>query len=162
MRLLITGSRHLEQLEPIEVNQPDPELVRAVNSAMQKLPIRLRYIVIDKFYRGMTISQIAQCHGINRRRAEADIYEAKRLLRYHLADFVRDRWDIKVSGICKLCTYPKSGTIERMLKGKKDSESWGSFGKRLSKVIGERINPPRVLIAHLKHSGNIHKERANG
>jgi hypothetical protein len=151
MQVFFTGSRYLEEFEPIEISPPDPTLAEEVNRALELLPGQLQQIMVDRVYQGMTISQLAHFYGISEKEAGAALYEAKRQLRAHLADFVYRRWKIRAHGGCRFCGHPKSDIIEKMLEEKSDRESWGMFGRRLSKVLGEKINPPRLLIAHSNH-----------
>jgi hypothetical protein len=162
MEILIVDPHRLEGLNPIEVSPPDPMLARAVHRALRRLPAQQRQIVKDRFYRGMTISQIADAHGLTEKQAVAALYVAKRRLQALLADFARQRWGAKKSQSCRICTHPKQTLINRLLDEKSNSESWGAFNIRLSKVIGERINPPRLLITHLAHIKNRKKEAGNG
>jgi len=162
MEILIVDTHRLEGLNPIEVSPPDSALVKAVNRAMRKLPAQQRQIIKDRFYRGMTISQIADAQGFTEKQAVAALYMAKRRLQVLLVDFARRRWGINKSGACRICIHPKQKIINRLLNEKSKSESWRAFNIRLSKVIGERINPPRSLIAHLAHIKNRKKEGENG
>lgn len=157
MEILIVDPQSLEGLNPIEVSPPDSALVKAVNHALRKLPAQQRQIIKDRFYRGMTISQIVDARGLTEKQAVAALYVAKRRLQALLADFARRRWNIKKSGDCRICTHPKQKIINRLLNEKSNSESWAAFNIRLSKAIGERINPPRSLIAHLAHIKNRKK-----
>jgi hypothetical protein len=144
----------LEQLEPLEIAPPDPLLVEAVDRAINQLPDDLRQIMIRTIRMGMSAQQIANISGLTKKQVRAALYEAKRLLKIHLSDFVLMRWNIKACGQCRICDHPQRDIIEKMLREKRRSETWGAFNKRLSRRIGETFSPPMILIAHLNHLKN--------
>lgn len=150
-RVIFVEPKELEQIEPIGVALPDPTLVAAVDKAINKLPANLRELVIQKVKLGMTARQIAKASNITEKEVVTAYYEAKRQLKIQLADFVFNRWGIKSYGICTICGHPRQDVIDKMLHGKRQSESWGSFNRRLMATIGERFTPPKLLIAHLNH-----------
>lgn len=150
-RIVYVDPAQLEQIEPIEFTPPDPVLGEAVREALRKLPAELREIVIQRELMGLTLKEIESAHNLTARETNSRLYEARRQLRHHLADFVFKRWGIQASGICRICGHPKEEIINRMLRGKRKSEAWGSFNRRLYMRTGERFSPPRILIAHLRH-----------
>jgi hypothetical protein len=141
----------LERVEPVDIAPPDPFLVEAVDQAIRSLPDYLQEKVIQKTRMGMSAQQIANASGQSKRQVTAALYEARRLLKMHLSDFVLRRWNIKACGRCRICDHPKRAIIEEMLQEKRRSETWGSFNRRLLERIGERFSPPKILIAHLNH-----------
>jgi len=111
----------------------------------QKQIIHLRY------WEMLTQKEIARYLGITPIEVRAIIKLAHAKLRPYLANYVRERWHFSPRGVCPICTHPRRAIIERLLDEKTRSESWGEFGQKLSKTIGEKINPPRLLIVHLNH-----------
>ncbi len=150
-RIVYVDPAQLEPIEPIEFTPTDPALAEAVRRALGVLPGDLREVIIQREMMGMTIREISSANGLTEKEANSKLYEARRQLRHHLADFVFDRWGIEASGICRLCGHPQQEVINRMLRAKRKSEAWGSFNRRLFRRTGERFSPPRILIAHLKH-----------
>jgi hypothetical protein len=161
-RFVFVDPQKLKDVEVFRVTSTDPALIDAVQRALNTLPSQLREIIIQKIYLGMSIGQIARLRGVQERQILSDYGEAKRKLRFHLAGFVRERWGINADGICRLCGHPNAALIEKMLQKKRPSESWGSFCKRLSKSLDEKIGPPKVLIAHIKHLNYQNNEAGNG
>jgi hypothetical protein len=154
IRILFLDPIELEQVEPLNIAPPDPVLVDVVDKAISKLPDHLRQLTVQKISMGMSAQQIADINGQTKKQVVAALYEAKRLLKTHLSDFVLKRWNIKVRGRCRICEHPKRNIIEKMLLAKRRSETWGSFNKRLRERIGERFTPPKILIAHCNHIKN--------
>jgi len=131
--------------------QSDSEIVSAVQNAIEQLPTAQREIITARFYEGLTLDQIGARLGLTRKGVLAQNYAAIRSLKYQLSSFVKAKWGIEVSGLCRICRHPKRSEIEKMLLSKSKHETWGAFGKRLKREIGERIHPPRILISHLGH-----------
>ncbi len=154
IRILFLDPIELEQVEPFNIAPPDPVLVEVVDKAIIKLPDHLRQIMVQKISMGMSAQQIANINGLTKKQVVAALYEAKRLLKMHLSDFVLKRWNIKARGRCRICEHRNRNIIEKMLLEKRRSETWGSFNKRLCERIGERFAPPKILIAHYNHMKN--------
>ncbi len=150
-RIVYVDPSQLEQIEPIEFTPTDPVLARAVRRALGELSGELHEIIIQREVMGMTLGEIASACGLTEKEANSRLYEARRQLRHHLADFVFERWGIEVQGICRICGHPQEEVINRMLCAKRKSETWGSFNKRLYRKTKLRFSPPRILIAHLRH-----------
>lgn len=150
-RIVYTGFRNVDHLENPDTKCPDPALVNAVERALAGLSPLERDIIIQRVYNGRPMPDIARQNNISYRQAHSLFYDARRRLRTLLADFVRERWGIETSGICRICFHPEKNKIESLLKSRSSRESWRKFNNRLEKAIGEKINPPIILINHLKH-----------
>jgi hypothetical protein len=133
--------------------QPDPRVVLAVRRAMRRLSDRQREIIEARFGECLTFKQIGIRLGLTPSAVRIDYYAAVRALKHHLASFVERRWRVKADGLCRICSHPKRVKIEEMLRAKSGRETWGAFGRRLEVAIGERFQPPRILISHLGHMG---------
>ena len=152
--MIFIDPEELKYLEPLRAEPPDSALTEAVAGAMQKLPPTLKLIVYHRIYEGMAVSEIAKLTKNSIPETRAMLYEAYRLLRDYLAGFASQRWGIEPEKSCQICAHPQARLIEEMLKTKKNAESWGTFCRRLQQLIGERIHPPNILIAHLRHKNN--------
>lgn len=141
----------LQALMPLEPIPADTLLIEEVEKALTQLPLEMQELVVQRIYQGKTINQIAQVFGITRESVILELNDALHRLRLLLSDYVQKRWNIQIASGCSLCIHPQNEIINRMLENKPDSESWGTFGKRLSIEIGEKIGPPRILITHLNH-----------
>ena len=130
---------------------PDPRLVLEVDRAFTKLQPRLRDTLKPRYYNGETIREIASGLGISENEVRRLIYEAKRRLRLHLAEFVRDRWGIENGNTCRICIHPQRERIETILRAKKPEDSWKSITDKVCKLTGERFQPPQILKAHFAH-----------
>jgi hypothetical protein len=127
------------------------EVEEAVDAALAKLSPDMKMLVLDRFYRGLSVARIASENGMTVNSASASLHDALRLLRLVLMDFAARRWDISRITTCRICRHPRKETIESLLRTRRKSQSWGAFCKRLERAIGERIQPPQILIAHLRH-----------
>ncbi len=141
----------LQSLISLETAPVDPRLKAEVEKALAQLPEHLQELVIARIYQGKTLNQIMRLNNLPRELVISELKEAMRQLRLLLADFVRNRWNIEIGPICRICVHPQRENINRMLRNKPDSQSWGLFGKHLRREIGENIGPPRVFITHLNH-----------
>jgi hypothetical protein len=159
-RLVFVDPQQLKDVEVFRVTSADPALIDAVQRALNRLPGHLQEIIIQKIYLGMSIGQIARLSGVQERQILSDYGEAKRQLKCFLTDFVRERWGIESNSNCRWCGHRKVSLVEKMLQRKRESESWGSFGKRLSTALGEKIGPPKTLLAHIRHM-NLQQKEAN-
>jgi len=151
---------------PASLRQPwdsdcNPDIKNAVGKALQELPPKLRNLITDRHFRGLSMADVARENGITIKSARAGLHEAERQLRQRLAEFAGARWKLAKVSVCRICKHPKKAVIERLLASKKDSESWGVFCRRLERRIGERVHPPRVLITHFGHMG-IQERRTDG
>jgi hypothetical protein len=150
-KIVYTGLRVLEHIEHAEPARADPDLVDAVKRALASLSPLERDIVSQIIYDGNSLPEIALQNGLSIGQSRAIFYEAKNRLRALLAGFVKERWGIEISGKCRVCLHPRKNEIDALLKRHSSRESWGNFNRRLEKAIGEKINPPAILINHLKH-----------
>lgn len=140
--------------DSVETARPNPEVVLAVRRAIKRLTATQREIAEARFIQCLTFEQIASQLGLTKRAVRSEYSAAMQALKLQLAPFVRKRWHIEVNSLCRVCSHSKRGEIERMLRTKGGDETWGAFGRRLERVIGVRICPPRLLIIHLKHMGD--------
>jgi len=147
-------------LEVLAAPEPDPELVSNVNTALEQLEPALQEILKLKYYEGATTGEIALALDKPEKEIISLIYEAKRQMRFHLAEFVNKRWGIKSGRLCRICIHPRRAAIESILIGKSQSESWGKITDRIYEAGEERFHPPQILKAHLKHMNHI-KDRKN-
>ena len=126
-------------------------LSHIVADALKYLDSRQKKIIHLRYWEQLTLKEIGCCIGLSITEVKAILKQSHALLRPHLIDYARKRWSFEPRGRCLICIHPNRNIIEKMLEDKAQSETWGSFGDRLEKTIGEKINPPRLLIIHLKH-----------
>lgn len=143
---------------PNPLSTPDPDLVRTVRKAVERLAEPWRAIIEERYFEGLTFPQIARRHKMSMTAVAAAYYEATRQLREQLAAFAAKRWNLKVGGLCRVCRHKDRDVIESMLTRKSPDETWSAFGNRLYQAIGERIGPPIVLICHQKHMKGMKDE----
>jgi hypothetical protein len=141
----------LDGLEHQLPSKPDPELVTRVDEAIEELEPNMRDIIRMRFYDGMSTKEIAHNLGKPEKNVVGIIYEAKRQLKFLLAEFVNKRWGLDVNSLCKICVHPERGEIEKVLKSKSQKKSWKKIIERVHFATGERFHPPQILKAHLKH-----------
>lgn len=134
--------------------KPDPELELKVNEALNRLEPALRELIRMRFYEGASEREVAERLGKPEKEIVGMIYEAKRQLRNHLAEFVNKRWGLETAGICRICAHPERAAIEDILKSRSRNESWKKTTERVFRATGEKFHPPQVLKAHLKHMRN--------
>jgi hypothetical protein len=104
-------------------------------------------------FENLDFEQIAAALGISQTNAVKLHNEAMVILKHKLADRVRRRWPGRVAGTsrCPICDHPKRDQIEKIVAGKKTTESWGTINKRLKSSIGRIFHPPTLLINHQKY-----------
>lgn len=153
-RIIFMDLNLLEGLENQLPPKPDPELESEVREALELLEPKLRQIIIMRYYEGLSEREAAEKLGRPEAEIVGMIYEAKRQLRIHLAEFVEKRWGLQIDGICKICAHPERAAIEDILKSKSRNESWKRITEKVFRATGERFYPPQVLKAHLKHMRN--------
>jgi len=129
----------------------DPAIVEAVDQAMGQLNETQREIIRERFFEGLAIREIAVRREMDECQVIGIIYESKRVLKTLLADFVKTRWGIEPIGICRICSHKRREEIEDILLNIGKRDSWGTVSRRIEKKTGERIHPPQILKAHLKH-----------
>lgn len=132
----------------------DSELRRAVNDALSNLEPELRDIINKRYWEQLTPTQIASYIGIPAADVRAKIRQAHTILRPLLMEYAATRWHFRPRGYCLICQHDKRAIIDDMLLQNPPFETWGEFGRKLENAIGEKINPPRLLIVHLKHIQN--------
>ncbi len=125
--------------------------MEAVNDALEGLDSNLQQIVHERYFEGLTMPQIAERTKIAEKEVIKRIYEAKRQLKMILAEFVRKRWGLQIKGVCRICTHPQKEKINSILRNKKDSDSWSGICSKIETEVGDRIYPPQILKAHIKH-----------
>lgn len=142
---------YLPKIEPLSENCPDPNLIQVVRQAISELPQTNREILEARIYEGLSFREIGVRQKIPRKLAYSEYVAALAILKIHLSEFARQRWNLKIDGICRICTHNKRDEIERLLQNKRKNESWGRFCRRLEQNIGEFFHPPQILINHLRH-----------
>lgn len=150
-RIVFLEPELIQNLKNDPRSDPDPELVKAVDEALLSLDPDLCRLVHERYFEGLTVREISERNHIPESEAIAGIYQAKRRLKMLLAEFVKKRWKIKVDGVCRICVHPQKEKIETILHSRKKTESWAVTCRRVEYLLGERIQPPQVLKAHMKH-----------
>jgi len=158
-RIIYLDPEIIQQFKSTSKQSPDPAIVTAVSEAIEKLDHGLRRVVHERYFEGLSLPEIAARNGIGQREVIGNLYEAKRLLKLMLADFVSRRWGVKPPGICRVCTHPKREIIENILKTVDGSSSWAEICRRVEAATGERFHPPQILKAHQKHIFGTNKEK---
>jgi hypothetical protein len=134
--------------------EKDEELEKVVADAIGHLAPDLKDIIHQRYWEQLTLKQIAIYNDISTAEVKSRIRRAQTLLRPLLIDFAASRWHFKPSGYCLICRHSKRDIIDRLLRQKPPLQTWGEFGRILELAIGEKINPPRLLIVHLSHFEN--------
>lgn len=150
-RIIYLDPEIIEHLNAFASRPPDPELIETVNEALERLESDLRQIVHERYFEGLTVPQIAERNEITEKEVIKRIYEAKRQLKMMLAEFVRRRWGLQIEGVCKICRHPQREMIDSILRNKNDGDSWRRICKKIEEDVGDRIHPPQILKAHIKH-----------
>ena len=157
-RLVYLDPEILQQLRSIPPQHADPDVVKAVRAAIEKLNPEIRQVVRERYFECLSLAEMAGRRGLEEKEMAKSVYEANRQLKLMLADFVGRRWGIKPRGICRICGHPRRAIIEEILRNIKGSESWAKISRLVESAVGERFHPPQVLKAHLKHMSNDDKE----
>ena len=150
-RMIFLDPDIIQNLRPHSSTDPDPELVEAVNQALLHLAPGHRRLIRERYFEGLTVREICERNHLPEAEVIAGIYEAKRQLKMLLGEFAGKRWGIEVKGACRICVHPRKEKIEAILRSRKKTESWGSTCRRVERLLGERIQPPQVLKAHIRH-----------
>lgn len=150
-RIVFLDPETIENLRAISPADPDPELVMTVNEALLTLSPELRRLIRERYFESLTIGEISDRNHLPERETIRKIYEAKRQLKMVLASFVKKRWGIEAMGVCRICTHPEREKIEAVLRARKVTESWGSTCRKVQNMLQQRMQPPQILKAHMKH-----------
>jgi hypothetical protein len=150
-RLVFLDPEIIDNLKAVAPADPDPEVAEAVRQALLNVSPELRRLIRERYFEGLTIGEISERNHLAERETVRRIYEAKRQLKMVLAGFVKKRWGIEVKGLCRICTHAEREKIEAVLRTRKKTESWGSTCRKVQDLLKERIQPPQVLKAHMKH-----------
>ncbi|MEE9555152.1 MAG: sigma-70 family RNA polymerase sigma factor [candidate division Zixibacteria bacterium] len=159
-RILFLDPEFLQNIQAIRDHPADPEIIEAVTEALKRLPPETERLIRERFFEGLSLSEIAERSDIDFKEVVRAIYEGKRQLKILLSEFVKRRWGIKPEGICRVCGHPKRKEIERIVIKCNRSRSWGEICAAVEKATGERFHPPQILKAHIKHMNNNQKENS--
>ncbi|OQX92298.1 MAG: hypothetical protein B6D58_03655 [candidate division Zixibacteria bacterium 4484_95] len=124
-----------------------------VRQAVNSLDDKHRRVIEMYFFENLSLHQIEQEMEQNCHQVQKLLREAMLMLKYSLTDVVRNRWPERFKEVnrCPICKHPQRKTIEKIIKSKKEAESWGTISKRLKKKVGETFNPPSTMINHIKY-----------
>jgi IS30 family transposase len=150
-RIIFMDPETLDSLKARIPPEPDPELETGVDEALKRLRPDLQLILRMRFYEGVPIREIADQLDRTESDISCSIYEARRQMKVLLAEFAKNRWGLEIKGLCKICVHPQKSTIEKIIAGKKNEESWKKIIEKIYCAVGERFQPPQVLKAHLRH-----------
>jgi len=105
------------------------------------------------YFEERTLDEIAAEMGITTRKAAELIRESRDRLKHVLASRMHERWPnrFRKPRVCPICSHPKRDLIEKIIAAKKPKESWAFINTKIKKRCGKSINPPSVLIGHLKN-----------
>ena len=158
-RLIFLEHQFLQSFGATAKQKTDFELIENVNKAIKKLDPELENIIRMRFFQGLSISDISKTLNLNENEIVKLIYEGKRQLKMMLADFVKERWNIEPTGICRVCVHPEQEKINNILSKRKSKTSWAVTIRQIENAIGEKITPPQILKAHLNHIKKADTER---
>jgi hypothetical protein len=125
----------------------------SVRQAVNTLDDKRRRVIEMYFFENLNLCQIEQETGQSCHQVQKLLREAMLMLKHSLTDIVCNRWPdrFKEANRCPICKHPQRKTIEKIVKCKKQSESWGIINKRLKKKVGQTFNPPSIMINHIKY-----------
>jgi len=150
----------IENLPTFPSRPTDPDIIKAVSEALKTLNPEIERLISERFFEGLSLTEIANRNNIDVREVVHALYEGKRQLKILLSDFVKRKWGIRPDGICRICSHPKRTEIEGILIKRDSSRSWGQICRAVEKATGERFQPPQILKAHIKHMNNNQKENS--
>ena len=126
---------------------------KAVRDKVFALEEEYRQVIIIHFFEDKSIEMIARETNTSAWQISIRIQEALKILKYSLAEIVRKRWPGRFDNLylCPICNHPQKKEIEKIITAKKKQDSWGLLNKRLKKKIGLELNPPSIIINHIKY-----------
>ena len=122
-RLIYLEHQFLQSFGISEKAKIDHEIIEHVGNALKKLDPDLENIIRERFFAGLSVSEISKRNDLDEKEIIKLIYEGKRQLKMFLADFVKKRWGIEPSGICRICIHPEQEIINNILLNKKSKTS---------------------------------------
>lgn len=133
------------------VVEPDDEISRAVEEAMNRLNEQERYFIIRYYYMGQSYGEMSRLSGRAIHRLTAIHGRALRKLRARLADFVRGRYriDTELGRGCVICQSPFRDEINSLIRA--HTGTWRAVMANLKSRYSLEIKSPQVLVGHEKY-----------
>jgi len=124
-----------------------------VRQTVYDLESNHRQVVIMYYFENLDVEQITAELGLDQRIIYRRLRESLIKLRSSLAEAVKSRWpkQFRSLKLCPICDHPERLAIEKIIHGKKTSESWRTINKKLKQQIGRIFNPPTIMINHIKY-----------
>ena len=129
------------------------EFLEAVRKEVIALPESDSRVIIMYYFECRSIEEIAGEIGIGDTDIKMILRRSLLTLKSRLDKMVRARWPRRFADNpkCRICRHPQKDEIERILREKAPSESWGSVNSRLKSKLGLSFNPPSILISHMRY-----------
>ncbi|HSG99132.1 MAG TPA: sigma factor-like helix-turn-helix DNA-binding protein [candidate division Zixibacteria bacterium] len=129
------------------------EIERRVRDALEELEEFERVALEHYHFMGRTPSQIAAECRRSERAVRRALREGAEKLRFALAEFVSQRFEIPPPSIagCPICASAHRRRAERIIAGKQSDETWRRVIRELRERAGIEIKTPQELVGHSKY-----------
>jgi hypothetical protein len=129
------------------------EFLDRVRKEVESLMPDHRRVITMYYFECLEIGQIADEISLPPDNIRRLIHEGLMILKNRLADIVYQRWPRRLKKIskCKICSHPDRALIEKIVKARKPSDSWGKTNRQIKQKLGCSFNPPAVIISHMKY-----------
>ena len=135
------------------------EIASEVRAALARLD-EFEASVLERYYfMGRAPDEIARESGCSEQAVRRALREGAVKLRYALTDFVERRFELRTrqTETCPICASPQRVKAERIIAGKKSSETWRRIIRELRDALGIRVGTPQTLIGHTKYHSHAPK-----
>ena len=147
---------------PVDINnimleyrpvKPNRKIISAVQQALGKLTSREREIIMRYYFEGESLDHIAVAIGKQVNQVATIHRRAVNKLKRFLAIFVKNEFGIKneLTKNCPLCNSVDKNEINKIIKTKKEEETWRRTILELKKKYRIIIKSPQILIGHQKY-----------
>lgn len=146
-RILGSSTPNQERLEREEL------IDREVRSAVEKLLPTEKQFVELFYFQVRSYREIAGIMKKKTHKLERLHQRALGKLRILLADFVEKQYKLKLpkETNCVICNSPFRGELDKLIKGKKEEETYSRLIKILRQKYGICVKTPQTIIGHKKN-----------
>jgi hypothetical protein len=129
------------------------DFLSRVRKEVESLDHNHRRVITMYYFECLDIKQIALSMKLPPDDIRSLLRESLLMLKSNLADIVAKRWPKRFSKIkrCKICGHPQRSLIEKIVRERLPSDSWGKTNRLIKKQVGCCFNPPTVIINHMKY-----------
>jgi hypothetical protein len=125
----------------------------AVEEALAELTEDEREFIERYYYMGQTFVDISELSGRSVNRLETLHRRALAKLKRRLAPLADHLYGVekKAGPECPICQSADRDAVDRIIRGKPESEPWGTTLSRIRREFGLTVKSPQTLIGHMRY-----------